>query len=94
MNKRESSGSRGASGASGALSRSAASSRSTRRRTGGSSSAVSVRAPAASTGASNFLRFYTEDSPGLRIGPNVVLTLSLLFIAFVVMLHIWGKFHR
>jgi len=38
------------------------------------------------------LRFYTEDAPGLRIGPTTVLVLSLLFIAFVVLLHIWGKF--
>eukprot|EP00741_Cyanophora_paradoxa_P004385 tig00000802_g4256.t1 len=46
------------------------------------------------TGGGNFLRFYTEDSPGLKIGPNVVLCLSLLFIGFVILLHIWGKFHR
>lgn len=30
----------------------------------------------------------------LRSGPTTVLVLSLLFIAFVVLLHIWGKFRR
>jgi protein transport protein SEC61 subunit beta len=38
------------------------------------------------------LRFYTDDAPGLKIGPTTVLVSSLLFIAFVVLLHIWGKF--
>lgn len=32
--------------------------------------------------------------PPLRSGPTTVLVLSLLFIAFVVLLHIWGKFRR
>jgi len=40
------------------------------------------------------LRFYTDDAPGLKIGPTTVLVLSLLFIAFVVLLHIWGKFRK
>lgn len=38
------------------------------------------------------LRFYTDDAPGLRIGPTVVLVFSLVFIGCVVLLHIWGKF--
>ena len=29
-----------------------------------------------------------------RSGPTTVLVLSLLFIAFVVLLHIWGKFRK
>mmetsp|Transcript_6515 Transcript_6515/g.9817 ORF Transcript_6515/g.9817 Transcript_6515/m.9817 type:complete len:108 (-) Transcript_6515:260-583(-) len=37
------------------------------------------------------LRFYTDDAPGLKIGPTMVLVLSLLFIGFVVLLHIYGK---
>ena len=37
---------------------------------------------------SEWLRF------ALRSGPTTVLVLSLLFIAFVVLLHIWGKFRR
>jgi len=40
------------------------------------------------------LRFYSEDAPGLKIGPTTVLVLSLLFIGFVVLLHIWGKLTR
>ncbi|CCD67384.1 Protein transport protein Sec61 subunit beta [Caenorhabditis elegans] len=39
-------------------------------------------------------RFYTEDSTGLKIGPVPVLVMSLVFIASVFVLHIWGKFTR
>ncbi|XP_035636490.1 protein transport protein Sec61 subunit beta [Oncorhynchus keta] len=39
-------------------------------------------------------RFYIEDSPGLKVGPVPVLVMSLLFIASVFMLHIWGKYTR
>lgn len=39
-------------------------------------------------------RFYTEDSPGIKVGPVPVLVMSLLFIASVFMLHIWGKYTR
>jgi protein transport protein SEC61 subunit beta len=39
-------------------------------------------------------RFYTEDSPGLKIGPVPVLVMSLIFIASVFMLHIWGKYTK
>ncbi|XP_065052169.1 protein transport protein Sec61 subunit beta-like [Rhopilema esculentum] len=48
------------------------------------------------TGSSpqNMWRFYTEDSPGIKVGPVPVLVMSLLFIAFVFMLHIWGKYTR
>lgn len=52
------------------------------------------RAPAAGgavNGQQGVLRFYTDDAPGLKIGPTTVLVLSLLFIGFVVLLHIWGK---
>ncbi|TYZ62745.1 hypothetical protein PybrP1_000186 [[Pythium] brassicae (nom. inval.)] len=38
------------------------------------------------------LRFYTDDSPGLKIGPTTVLVMCLLFVGFVVLLHVWGKF--
>jgi len=43
-------------------------------------------------GQPGILRFYTDDAPGLKIGPTTVLVMSLVFIAFVVLLHIWGKF--
>jgi len=44
--------------------------------------------------SSGILRFYTDDDSGLtplQMGPTAVLVLSLLFIGFVVLLHIWGK---
>ncbi|KAM7241175.1 hypothetical protein CapIbe_007747 [Capra ibex] len=43
-----------------------------------------------SAGTGGMWRFYTEDSPGLKVGPVPVLVMSLLFIASVFMLHIWG----
>uniref|UniRef100_A0A8R1XLH4 Protein transport protein Sec61 subunit beta n=1 Tax=Onchocerca volvulus TaxID=6282 RepID=A0A8R1XLH4_ONCVO len=39
-------------------------------------------------------RFYTEDATGLKIGPVPVLVMSLVFIASVFILHIWGKYTR
>ncbi|KAI5092291.1 protein transport protein Sec61 subunit beta [Silurus meridionalis] len=48
----------------------------------------------ASAGTGGMWRFYTEDSPGLKVGPVPVLVMSLLFIASVFMLHIWGKYTR
>lgn len=55
-----------------------------------------ARAPGSggTTGTGGQWRFYAEDSPGLKVGPVPVLVLSLLFIACVFMLHIWGKFSR
>lgn len=43
-------------------------------------------------GANNILQFYTDDSPGLQIGPTTVLIASLSFVGSVVVLHIIGKF--
>lgn len=45
-------------------------------------------------GAAGMWRFYSEDSPGIKVGPVPVLVMSLLFIASVFMLHIWGKYTR
>ena len=61
--------------------------------------AAATRRPAAKAsggggGGAGILRFYNDDSPGLQIGPTTVLVMSLLFIAFVVLLHIWGKFNK
>jgi len=72
---------------------------------GGGGGTVRQRKPAASsgggakksTGGANspgMWRFYTEDSPGIKVGPVPVLIMSLLFIASVFMLHIWGKYSR
>ncbi|OIT20894.1 PREDICTED: protein transport protein Sec61 subunit beta [Nicotiana attenuata] len=66
-----------------------------RRRLGGSSSASGSSGAAVGSGnASNMLRFYTDDSPGLKISPTVVLVMSLCFIGFVTALHVFGKFYR
>ena len=51
--------------------------------------------PGASSGPSaGVWRFYSEDSPGLKVGPVPVLVMSLIFIASVFMLHIWGKYTK
>ena len=39
------------------------------------------------------LQFYTDDAPGLKISPNVVLVPSIGFIAFVAILHVMGKLY-
>lgn len=39
----------------------------------------------------NVVNFYTDDSPGLKISPVVVIVMSLGFIGFVTLLHIVGK---
>ncbi|KAG1176874.1 hypothetical protein G6F35_016437 [Rhizopus arrhizus] len=41
---------------------------------------------------SNMMSIYSDDAPGLRVDPVVVLVLSLTFIASVFGLHIVGKF--
>ncbi|WVZ00940.1 protein transport protein Sec61 subunit beta [Vigna radiata var. radiata] len=45
-------------------------------------------------GGGNMLRFYTDDAPGLKISPTVVLVMSLCFIGFVTALHVFGKLYR
>ncbi|XP_017880613.1 protein transport protein Sec61 subunit beta [Ceratina calcarata] len=45
-------------------------------------------------GSDGMWRFYTDESPGIKVGPVPVLVMSLLFIASVFMLHIWGKYTR
>ncbi|KAM5524393.1 translocon protein sec61beta [Fusarium oxysporum f. sp. phaseoli] len=40
------------------------------------------------------LRLYTDESPGLKVDPVVVLVLSLVFIFSVVALHIIAKITR
>ncbi|XP_064474861.1 protein transport protein Sec61 subunit beta-like [Ornithodoros turicata] len=49
---------------------------------------------AAAAGGGGMWKFYTDDSPGIKVGPVPVLVMSLLFIASVFMLHIWGKYTR
>ncbi|XP_047178866.1 protein transport protein Sec61 subunit beta-like [Vigna umbellata] len=48
----------------------------------------------ASGGATGtMLQFYTDDAPRLKISPNVVLVMSIGFIAFVAILHVMGKLY-
>ncbi|CAN4102349.1 unnamed protein product [Withania somnifera] len=66
-----------------------------RRRLGASSAAGGGGSAVVGSGnASNMLRFYTDDSPGLKISPAIVLVMSLCFIGFVTALHVLGKFYR
>ncbi|KAE8736880.1 hypothetical protein FOCC_FOCC017665 [Frankliniella occidentalis] len=57
-------------------------------------SSTAPRSRAAGTSSGGMWRFYTDDSPGIKVGPVPVLVMSLLFIASVFMLHIWGKYTR
>ncbi|KAJ8900221.1 hypothetical protein K2173_024861 [Erythroxylum novogranatense] len=43
--------------------------------------------------AGTMLQFYTDDAPGIKISPNVVLIMSIGFIAFVAILHVVGKLY-
>ncbi|KAF5727442.1 hypothetical protein HS088_TW22G01135 [Tripterygium wilfordii] len=63
-----------------------------RRIAGGNSSSGS--GAVGGSGPSNMLRFYTDDAPGLKISPTVVLVMSVCFIGFVTALHVFGKFYR
>lgn len=58
------------------------------------SSAATTTARRSTQSNAGMWRFYTEDSPGIKVGPVPVLVMSLLFIASVFMLHIWGKYTR
>ncbi|CAD6190804.1 unnamed protein product [Caenorhabditis auriculariae] len=62
-----------------------------RQRRGGATAAP-ARARGNNTGS--IWRYSPEDSTGLKIGPVPVLVMSLVFIASVFVLHIWGKFTR
>lgn len=53
---------------------------------------ATTRRAAGPGGSSNILQFYTDESPGLQVGPTTVLISSLSFVGIVVLLHIWGKF--
>ncbi|CAE7039917.1 Sec61b [Symbiodinium sp. CCMP2592] len=71
---------------------------------GGSRTALARRSNARAGGATQgansgrkaagggILKFYSDDAPGLKVGPTTVLVLSLVFMAIVCSLHILGKF--
>ncbi|KAM7522321.1 hypothetical protein LguiA_012223 [Lonicera macranthoides] len=65
-----------------------------RRRTSGSSGgSAGLGVGSGGGGSSNMLRFYTDDAPGLKISPTMVLVMSVCFIGFVTALHIFGKLY-
>ncbi|CAN8280255.1 unnamed protein product [Cochlearia groenlandica] len=73
---------------------SAAATASMRRRKGaGSSNNSAGGGGGGGGGAGSMLQFYTDDAPGLKISPNVVLIMSIGFIAFVALLHVMGKLY-
>ncbi|KAF4354659.1 hypothetical protein CsatB_030670 [Cannabis sativa] len=65
-----------------------------RRRRPGATTAKTTSTGHGGGGATNLLRFYTEDAPGYKIGPTIVLVISLCFIGFVSALHVFGKLYR
>ncbi|TCD68145.1 Arf guanine nucleotide exchange factor sbh1 [Steccherinum ochraceum] len=67
-----------------------------RRRATGSQVAKPNSSRAAGHGGSSntMLKLYTDDSPGLRVDPFIVLVLSLSFIASIFFLHIAAKVIR
>mmetsp|Transcript_52756 Transcript_52756/g.140785 ORF Transcript_52756/g.140785 Transcript_52756/m.140785 type:complete len:96 (+) Transcript_52756:47-334(+) len=63
------------------------------RRTPGRSGAVATaNSGRKASGGGGLMNFYTDDSPGLKVGPTTVLVMSLVFMAVVCSLHIMGKF--
>ncbi|KAJ3759382.1 putative translocon subunit [Lentinula raphanica] len=67
-----------------------------RRRATGSQAAKpnSSRAAGAGGSSNTMLKLYTDDSPGLRVDPFIVLVLSLVFIGSIFFLHISAKVIR
>jgi len=67
-----------------------------RRRAGSShvSRVNSSRAAGAGGSSNTMLKLYTDDSPGLRVDPFIVLVLSLSFIGSIFFLHISAKVIR
>nr|ABG24204.1 putative transport protein [Gymnadenia conopsea] len=65
-----------------------------RRRLGGVGGGGSSGNFSGGASGSNMLRFYTDDAPGLKMSPTVVLVMSLCFIGFVTALHVFGKLYR
>ncbi|KAI8918626.1 hypothetical protein PhCBS80983_g01639 [Powellomyces hirtus] len=65
-----------------------------RRRTTGTAARSSAASSRPTSGPGGMMRIYTDDSPGIKVDPVVVLVASLTFIASVFILHIVGKYTR
>ncbi|KAG0138167.1 Sec61beta family-domain-containing protein [Tuber indicum] len=55
---------------------------------------ASTRAAGAGGSSSTMLKLYTDESPGLKVDPVIVLVLSLGFIFSVVAMHVIAKISR
>ena len=64
------------------------------RQRGGGTAKATTATRAGGTSSGGMWRYYTDDAPGVKVGPVPVMVMSLLFIACVFMLHIWGKYNR
>ncbi|KAJ1608676.1 hypothetical protein OIY81_2375 [Cryptosporidium canis] len=42
--------------------------------------------------AQNLMSYYSDDTPGLKLGPMTVLVMTLAYMSIVIVLHILGKF--
>lgn len=40
------------------------------------------------------MKFFTDDSYGMKVGPTTVLVMTLIYMFVVLLLHIVGKFRR
>ncbi|KAK9895300.1 Pre protein translocase Sec Sec61-beta subunit [Cystobasidium minutum MCA 4210] len=61
----------------------------------GTEKPMSTRAAGAGGSSSTMMRLYTsDDSPGLKVDPVVVMGLAVVFIASVVGLHLLNKLTR
>merc|ERR1719446_189765 len=85
---------KGGSGGAGALSKGAGQSRPSRAGGGRVKTSKSTGGAIMGSSGGGLLRFYTDDAPGLKVGPVTVLAASLIYIACVVLLHIYGKLTR
>ncbi|KAL7064989.1 hypothetical protein AAHC03_04928 [Spirometra sp. Aus1] len=59
-----------------------------------STGTTSRRPLTVSTPKSPVFLFYSEDSPGIKVGPVPVLVMSLCFIVSVFLLHFWGRYTK
>mmetsp|Transcript_8990 Transcript_8990/g.15856 ORF Transcript_8990/g.15856 Transcript_8990/m.15856 type:complete len:90 (+) Transcript_8990:60-329(+) len=62
------------------------------RRNTGNRTVASSGANSGKKSSGGILKFYSDDTPGLKVGPTTVLVMSLVFMAIVCSLHILGKF--
>ncbi|KAI8833951.1 Sec61beta family-domain-containing protein [Chytriomyces cf. hyalinus JEL632] len=65
-----------------------------RRRNVGTKPASAQTGGRPTPGPGGMMKIYTDDSPGVKVDPVVVLVGSLTFIASVFILHLVGKYTR